>query len=176
MWVRVARIGKPSGLHGRVTVQLFTDAPDDRLRIGAALGADDTGAAPLVVRWVGRSGARWVVAFDDVTDRDAAEALRGRDLFAEVAESDSTSGPDEWFDWQLAGLPCMLIDGTPVGEVVRVDHLPAHDVLLVGNAGGPLTQVPFVAEIVREVTTEALVLDPPAGLFDADLAVRGEQA
>ena len=30
----VARIGKPHGLHGEVTVQLHTDEPERRLRFG----------------------------------------------------------------------------------------------------------------------------------------------
>ena len=37
MCVRVARIGKPFGVKGLVTVQLFTDAPEQRLAVGLSL-------------------------------------------------------------------------------------------------------------------------------------------
>lgn len=178
MWVRVARVGKPSGLSGRVTVQLFTDAPAERLRVGAVLACDESGGELLTVRWSGRSGARWVVAFDNVAERDAAETLRGRELYADASDAGPVGAAeaDEWFDWQLVGLPCRLPDGTRLGEVVRVEHPPAHDVLMVGEPGGPLAQIPFVAAIVRQVSDEGVVVDPPPGLLDADLAVPGGPA
>jgi 16S rRNA processing protein RimM len=174
MWVRVARVGKPSGLQGRVTLQLFTDAPEVRLRPGSLLAADDSGAEPLTVRWSGRSGARWLVAFAGAADRDAAERLRGRELYADVEVPPPGDGSQEWFDWQLVGLPCALPDGTPLGQVLRVEHPPAHDLLLIGEPGGPMVQVPFVAAIVRSVGEKGLVVDPPPGLLAAELRLPGE--
>ena len=39
----IARIGKPHGLHGEVTVQLHTDDPEARLAVGSVLATE---AAP----------------------------------------------------------------------------------------------------------------------------------
>ena len=37
MSVRIARIGKPHGVRGEVTVQLFTDDPESRFAPGSSL-------------------------------------------------------------------------------------------------------------------------------------------
>ena len=41
MQVVVARIGKPHGIRGEVTVQLFTDAPAERFARGEVLGIEN---------------------------------------------------------------------------------------------------------------------------------------
>lgn len=165
-WVRVARIGKPFGVAGRVTVQVFTEAPEQRFVTGTLLACDDTGADPQTLTWVGRSGARWLLAFEGVTDRDAAERLRDRELYADAGSPELGDDPGEWFDWQLVGLPCRLADGTPVGTVTGVEHPPAHDLLVVALPGGGVARVPFVAQIAVSVGPDGIVLDPPAGLLD----------
>ena len=43
MQVVVARIGKPHGIRGEVTVQLFTDAPQERFARGEVLGIENFG-------------------------------------------------------------------------------------------------------------------------------------
>jgi 16S rRNA processing protein RimM len=54
-----------------------------------------------------------------------------------------------------------------VGRVVRVDHLPAQDLLAIATGGGEVL-VPFVKAIVPEVdlTAGTVTLTPPAGLFE----------
>ena len=54
MKLQIARIGKPHGIRGEVTVQLFTDVPEDRFGAGAVLMAEPASKGPLTV-----SSARW---------------------------------------------------------------------------------------------------------------------
>lgn len=165
MWVRVARIGKPFGVKGLVTVQVVTDAPEQRLAAGASLSLADDGNRPVGIDTAQRMGNRWVLGLAGVDDRDAAERMRGEELFAE--SGDVTPGSDEWFDWQLIGLPCRSVAGDPLGEIVAVEHPPAQDLIVVRAANGELIRVPFVAALVPEVSTDVVTLDPPGGLFDA---------
>src|SRR5690606_31264888 len=74
--------------------------------------------------------------------------------------------PDAWYDHQLVGLRA-LRDGVEVGEVVRVDHLPAQDLLVVKTPAREVL-VPFVSAIVPAVDVAAgtVTLTPPAGLFE----------
>ena len=55
-----------------------------------------------------------------------------------------------------------------MGRVVRVDHFPAQDLLIVRVHGEREVLVPFVAAIVPEVDVAAgtVVVTPPAGLFE----------
>ena len=76
--------------------------------------------------------------------------------------------PDEFLDHQLIGLRAEALDGEPLGEVVRIEHAPASDLLVLARPGGGQALVPFVKAIVPEVDLAAgrVVLTPPEGLFD----------
>jgi 16S rRNA processing protein RimM len=73
---------------------------------------------------------------------------------------------DAWYDHQLVGLK-VLRNNIEVGEVVRVDHLPSQDMLIV-KSGELEILVPFVKEIVPEVNIQAgtVIVTPPLGLFE----------
>lgn len=58
-------------------------------------------------------------------------------------------------------------DDKEVGEVIRVDHLPSQDLLIV-KAGENEILVPFVKAIVPEVDIKSgkVIVTPPLGLFE----------
>ncbi len=167
--VVVGRVGKASGLRGEVLVDVRTDQPEQRYAVGAAVLTDPPERGPLVVAAARRQSGRLVVHFDGVTDRDAAEALRGTVLLVDPATLAPTDDPDEFHDVQLVGLSAQTADGQQVGDVDAVLHLPHGDVLVVRRPApaGELL-VPFVRAIVPVVDLPGrrLVLDPPEGLLD----------
>ena len=71
-----------------------------------------------------------------------------------------------WYDHQLVGLD-VVRDDTVIGKVVRVDHLPAQDLLIV-KANDDEIMVPFVEAIVPAVDVAAgrVIVTPPPGLFE----------
>lgn len=164
--VRVARIGKPHGIRGDVTVQLYTDEPESRFVPGAVLeGRRASGGRDgdlTVVR------ARWnkdilLVSFEEVADRNSAEDLRGTELYA----APDAPGEDEgWYEDDLLGL-AVVVDGARVGTVTGLVTGEVQDLLQVGLESGAEALVPFVEEIVPEVDLEAgtVTLDPPPGLL-----------
>lgn len=170
--LRVARVGRPHGVRGEVTVQLFTDEPEDRLAPGAVLirtpGRDtvDQGTARLTIatqRWNKRI---CLLAFSEVTDRSAAEALRGSLLHVEVTAEPQDEG-EGWYSHEIAGLRCLGPDDEDLGTVRELITGPAQDLLVVDSPDGTEVLVPFVEEIVPMIDAETRVvrLDPPAGLF-----------
>jgi 16S rRNA processing protein RimM len=70
----------------------------------------------------------------------------------------------------LRGMTAELVDGSPLGEVVDVLHLPHGDVLVVrrGDTGAEVL-VPFVKAMVPvvDVAGRRVQVDPPEGLLDA---------
>lgn len=158
-------MGKPFGVRGEVTVQLFTDVPETRLVPGARLSFDDGGTRPTTLTDVRRSGSRWVLALAGVEDRDQAEAIRGEQLYA-PADDDRPAGDDEWFDWQLIGLPCVDPQGAVLGEVTGVEHPPAQDLLVIRTPRGHAVRVPLVSQIVTEISDDRVVIQAPGGLFE----------
>ena len=110
---------------------------------------------------------RLLLSLKEVGDRTAADALRGTLFVIDAADVDSGDDPDEFYDHELEGLPVTTVDGDPVGVVSSVLHLPANDILAVTAEDGRELLVPFVRDIVPEVTRDGgVVIDPPDGLFD----------
>ncbi len=167
MDVVVGRIGRPHGLRGEVTVQVTTDDPDGRFAAGAVLGTDPGSRGPLTVTGMRRSGPVLVIGFDGITDRDAAETLRGTLLTLDSATLPVPDDPDEFYDHQLIGLSVLDRSGTVLGTVAEVMHPPASPVLVVNRPDGSEELVPFVSAIVPVVDLEAgsLVVEPPDGMF-----------
>ncbi|WP_277213438.1 ribosome maturation factor RimM [Isoptericola croceus] len=163
----VARIGKAHGLRGEVALDVRTDTPEERFATGAVLATVPAEAGPLTIVGTRVHQGRWLVAFAESTDRTAAEALRGVELVVEAGDS---GDEDAWYPHELAGLRVELTDGTVVGEVVGLEHLPAHDALVVRESGGERTLVPFVHAIVPvvDVAGGRVELTPPGGLLARD--------
>ena len=128
-------------------------------------------ASPWFGKTVTVTELRWyntspVIFLDGIDDRDKAEALIKAILLVNADTEDLPSEEDAWYDHQLVGLKVER-DGAVIGEVVRVEHLPAQDRLVVKFEDREVF-VPFVKEIVPEVniTTGTVTVTPPNGLFE----------
>ncbi|GAA1898558.1 ribosome maturation factor RimM [Streptomyces sodiiphilus] len=168
MQLVVARIGRAHGIKGEVTVEVRTDEPELRLAPGAVLATEPAEAGPLTVAEGRVHSGRLLLRFEGVSDRSAAEALRNTLLVAEVDPQERPEDPEEFYDHQLAGLEVVTRDGTRVGRIAGIAHLPAQDLLVVHRTGGGEVLIPFVTEIVPEVDPAGgtVLIDPPAGLLD----------
>jgi 16S rRNA processing protein RimM len=166
----VGRIGRAHGVRGEVAVEVRTDDPDRRFAEGSRLETDPAERGPLTVERARWHSGRMLVAFAGVSDRGAAEALRGTLLVVDSATCEDVADPDEFWDHDLVDLLVTDPDGTDLGRVSEVVHLPAQDVLVVERSGGGEVLVPFVAAIVPvvDVAGGRVVVDAPEGLFDVD--------
>jgi 16S rRNA processing protein RimM len=172
MQVTVGRIGRAHGVRGYVVVGVRTDEPELRFAVGSRLDTDPADVGPLTVAAVRWHSGELLVRFDGVTDRTAAEGLRGTWLRVESGTLAPLSDPDEFRDTDLIGLSVRTASGDPVGEVTDVLHY-GQDLLAVRQGTAPEILVPFVKAIVTEVDVAAgtLVIDPPPGLLDPGGAV-----
>ena len=169
--LRVGRLSRAHGLKGAIKVELYTDDPGRRFLPGARFALQ----VPTSSKWHGKSielvelriyNGSPVAFFEGVTDRTEAESLIKAVLWVEQDPTELTGEPDAWFVHQLAGLEVWR-DGARIGRVVRVDAMPAQDMLIVDHEGTEV-MVPFVKAIVPEVDLRAgrLTVTPPAGLFE----------
>ncbi|MBF9067299.1 ribosome maturation factor RimM [Streptacidiphilus fuscans] len=173
MQLIVGRIGRAHGIKGDVSVEVRTDEPELRLGPGAVLMTDPSSAGPLTVASGKVHSGRLLLRFAGVDDRNAAEALRGTLLIAEIDPEESPEDPDEFYDHQLVGMDVQLADGTPVGELTEVLHLPYQDLLNITKPDGTEVLVPFVNAFVPEIDIDEqrVVITPPPGLLDPADAV-----
>lgn len=168
--VIVATIGRAHGLRGEVGLILRTDQPEERFQPGTVLDLDGgDGPATVTVASTRIQQGRWYVAFEEVGDRTAAEALRGAELSLPVdAQEETDADPDAWYPSQLTGLAVKHVDGRDLGVVAGIEHYPAQDLLIVRTPDRRRVQLPLVTQLVPEIDLEAGVVraDPPGGLFE----------
>lgn len=170
--LRVGRLVKAHGLKGALKLELYTDDPDGRFVPGATFTLQVPESSPwhgktLTVREFKWMNSHPVAFFEGVDDRTAAESVVRAILWIDQDAETETAEDDAWYDHQLVGLD-VVRDGDVVGRVVRVDHFPAQDLLIVKTGGESEVLVPFVKAIVPEVDVAAgrVVVTPPAGLFE----------
>lgn len=163
MQVQVARIGKPHGIKGEVTVLVLTDAPDSRFAVGSEFVVEPAKIGSLTVK-----SSRWnkdilLLGFEGTNTRNDAELLRGATMFF---ESDDDEDDDAWYEHELLGLE-VRVGANKVGKVAGLRTQAVQDLLIVEDNEGDEVLVPFVDEIVPEVNIEDgyVLLTPPAGLF-----------
>ncbi|MER7520239.1 ribosome maturation factor RimM [Streptomyces sp. NPDC126499] len=173
MQLVVARIGRAHGIKGEVTVEVRTDEPELRLGPGAVLHTDPASVGPLTIETGRVHSGRLLLRFEGVKDRNAAEALRNTLLIADVDPDELPEEEDEYYDHQLVDLDVVLADGTEIGVISEISHLPSQDLLIVERPDGTELMVPFVSQIVTEIDLEnqRAVIAPPPGLIDDTQAV-----
>lgn len=168
MRVVVGRIGRAHALRGELTVEVRTDVPEERFSPGAVVHLSGRAGLPDQVTITGRrwQNDRLVLSLEGIVDRTAAEALRGAMVEADVDLTD-TSG-EEYHDLALVGLAVKHVEGTVLGQVREVLHLPGQDVLAVERPDGGEVLVPFVRALVPEVDLGSghLLVDLPDGLME----------
>ncbi|MFF2850457.1 ribosome maturation factor RimM [Streptomyces sp. NPDC058001] len=170
MQLVVARIGRAHGIKGEVTVEVRTDEPELRLAPGAVLTTDPSATGPLTIATGRVHSGRLLLRFEGVRDRSGAEALRNTLLIADVDPDERPEEPDEYYDHQLMDLDVVTGDGTLVGRITEISHLPSQDLFVVERPDGSEVLIPFVQEIVTEIDLDAqrAVIEPPPGLIDGD--------
>ena len=172
--LRVGRLVKAHGLKGALKLELYTDSPDQRFRAGQKLELQ----VPETSEWFGKTvkvaelrfyNQSPVLFLEGIQDRSQAETLVKAILLIETDLEQLPEDPEAWYDHQLVGLTA-LVGEEVVGKVIRVDHLPAQDLLAIETSNGEVL-VPFVKQIVPLVDIQEgqVVLTPPAGLFEINL-------
>jgi 16S rRNA processing protein RimM len=151
--VLLGRIAGAHGIRGEVLIKSFTAAPED---IGAygALGTKDGSRAFEITG--ARATPKGVVArLQGIVDRNAAEALKGIDLYIARDRLPPTSD-DEFYYADLVGMTAVGSDGATLGEIVAVQNFGAGDLLEVRlTAGGRTELFPFTDDVVPEVDIAA---------------------
>jgi 16S rRNA processing protein RimM len=154
--VVVGQIGKAHGLRGDVTINVRTDETERRFAPGSVLEVEAPPGSASTLRTVTVATRRWhssvlLVRFEEIPDRNAAEAARGIVLHASLPVDASPEDPDEFYDHQLVGLTAYDLSGAELGEVTGLVHGGAQDLLAIRATDGRDTLVPFVKALVPEV-------------------------
>jgi 16S rRNA processing protein RimM len=106
------------------------------------------------------------VKFQGVDDRNQAETLRGASLMI-PREARVPAPADQYYHFEIIGLPAYSETGEPLGEIVDIETFPAHDVWVIRHAEHEHL-VPAVKAFIKEVDVQnrRVVIAPIPGLFE----------
>jgi 16S rRNA processing protein RimM len=136
------------------------------LLIGDSEGRPDESGRAVTIAGAREFKGGFIVRFENVRDRDAAEVLRGRTLLIRPEEARPLEA-GEFFLHDLAGLEVCTTEGDVVGRIIEIyEGGPGH--LLGIDDGERERLVPFIERIVRAVDLEAgrVVIEAIPGLLD----------
>jgi len=140
----LAAVTGPHGIAGEVKLKLFADDV-------SAFTSFNDGA--LTLRSIRGNIARFV----EVTDRTAAEALRGTQLTVPRSALPPLE-EGEYYHADLIGLPAATEAGEPLGHVVGVENFGAGDVIEIERPSGKRFMVPMNEHAVPEWSGEQIVV------------------
>lgn len=150
--VTLAAIAGAHGVTGEVRLKLFGEGVESLKRFRAF---NDSALTLSKLRDDGKGGA--IARFAEVTDRNAAEALRGT-LLTVPRLALPPLGEGEYYHADLIGLVAISTDGAELGDVIAVENFGAGDVIEVRRPTGKTFMVPMRAEAVPEWNDRRLII------------------
>jgi 16S rRNA processing protein RimM len=137
----VGRVSRSHGVGGEVSVHPLTEV-DVRFAPGSVLRLED--GRRLTVERSRPHRDHVLVKFDEVADRDAADALRGSVLLVDAADAPAIEEADRFWVHEVVGLEVVTEDGRSLGRIREVEANPANDLWVTDNG----SLIPAVREVV----------------------------
>lgn len=162
--VCIGVIAGAHGVRGQVRVKSFTAEPQDVTAYGPV--TDASGARQFDLRITGAARGMMLAKIDGVGDRDAADMLRGTELYV---DRDRLPEPeeDEFYYADLIGLDAVSTEGAALGSVRAMHNFGAGDMIELDDGSGKTELLPFTEAVVVAVDLEAgaVTIDLPYEIF-----------
>jgi 16S rRNA processing protein RimM len=158
-WVCVAQVASAHGLRGLLKLRCFTERPEDVAAYGPVF---DRNGRRFELEVIGPAPGGVLARAQGIEDRNAAEALRGTELFVSRSALPELA-PEEFYYSDLEGMEALRADGSRFGVVHGVANFGAGDLIEVVADDGQRISLPFTREIVPSIDLERrrLVVQPP---------------
>ena len=146
--ILLAAVIGAQGLKGAVKVKTFTADPDALSRYGAL--HDRSGKRYEITAFRMAKPGEAVMSFKGVGDRNAAEALKGIELFV-ARDALPQTDEDEFYHADLIGLEAFDAEGRLVGRVAAIHNFGASDVIAIVRSDGDEVLLAFTKETVPQI-------------------------
>ncbi|MFO1248650.1 MAG: ribosome maturation factor RimM [Alphaproteobacteria bacterium] len=154
--ILLAAIMGAQGLKGEVKAKIFTATPDALPRYGKLHARD--GRTFTITAFRPTKPGEAVIAFSEVRDRSAAEALKGTELLVSRDALPET-GEDEFYHADLIGLEARDSEGRVLGKVHALHNFGASDVIELIRPDGDSVHLAFTRETVPTIRiTEGYII------------------
>jgi 16S rRNA processing protein RimM len=165
----LGRIAGAHGIRGEVMIHAYTEPPENVAAYGPL--SDEAGARTFRIESAHTTAKGVVARLAGVADRDAAEALKGVELYVDRDQL-PPAAEGEYYRADLIGMAAVDRDGKRIGGIVAVQNYGAGDLLEIRLAGARQTElIPFTDAHVPEVdiaTGRVVVVLPHTGEADED--------
>ena len=148
--VCIAVISAAHGIKGLVKIKSFTENPQSIFDYDKL--TDESGHV-VQLHPCGESAGMLLAQIDQVTDRNAAEALKGTKLYI-PRDALPTTKEGEFYIEDLIGLKVKIADGRTVGTVKHVANYGAGDVVEIAFNNGTEELYSFTQENFPQVDME----------------------
>lgn len=153
------------GIRGEVKLKSFAATPEAIATYSPLVTAS---GRQLAIRKLRAQKDGFIAILDGVTDRNAAEALKGTELFISRERLPAPGDGEVYLD-DLIGMPVRLMDGTVLGGVIGIENYGASDLLDVKVPDRKDTVlIPLAGDFVREIGEDGIRVDLPEGYLDAE--------
>lgn len=152
--VILAAIAGAHGIGGEVRLKLFAQSVESVARYAKV----QVGERELTLKSVKAGGGMPIARFAEVSDRSAAEALRGS-LLTVPRSALPPLEEGEYYYADILGLACKGKDGEALGTVVAIEDFGAGDILEIEKPDGKRAMIPFRAGIA-DLAEGRIIVDP----------------
>jgi 16S rRNA processing protein RimM len=148
---------KPQGLKGEVKLRHETGDASRFFELESVLLGQNGALSPVRVLSARLSGEDVYLTLEGVDTREAADKLRGAELFVDRKNARPLQA-GEVFIVDLIGLTAVDTRGNRIGTLTDVLQPGGTDVLVFQTPEGPL-MAPHLKRLVKSVTKDRIVLD-----------------
>lgn len=157
----VAKIASAHGVKGLVKLHVFVE---DINLLKNTIYKSENGDDTLGITLKNATAKHWLAEIENITDRNAAEALRGTNLYIDkehLPEIDE----GEFYINDLIGLLVVDKDKKEIGKVIAVENFGAGDLLEIKPQGSESFYLPFTDNTVPEILEDKIIVKIPEGLL-----------
>lgn len=162
----VGKITTPFGVHGQLNLHAITNRPEHLRRVSTVFVGENLTPYKLQ-RAAPHKSSVLIVTLAGVDGRDAAESLRGQEVYIRQADA-MPLDEDEYYLHDLPGLRVETVEGTAIGTVKEVLETGANEVLIVTRSEGGEALIPMIKDVVKrlDIAAGVVVIEPLPGMLD----------
>lgn len=157
----IGEIVAAQGLRGDVRMRILTHFPERILHLKQIFLGDEP--QPRRLRATQIKGNVAILSLEGVSSREAAEELRGVPVRIALDQA-APLAEDEYFYYQLIGLPVYDEAGTMLGQLAEILETGANDVYVVRGGPGGEILLPAIKSVILRIDLEQgrIIARPPA--------------
>ena len=159
--VVVARILRPHGVDGSLSILLLSDVPS-RFDPGRSISAGNRSFTIASFRPTGADSA--LIQLEGISTRRQAASIADKFLYA-LPDAEAELEEGEYFHYQLIGMKVQTEEGEELGEIQEILETGSNDVYIIRGHSGELL-IPATSQVVRQVDVNGnlMLVQLPEGL------------